>query len=369
MSPPPTPSPSPSNAPTPDAQAREHEDFWRQQDPVDLAAAEWHTRQEQGLSEQEALELAQWLSARAEHAAALRRLDQGMAVLKSLSPAQRAQARPARTSFEPDARPVPRAGGAPARPAPRPLRPAWLAMACVALLAVAMGVGWHQWHQPTFTSHYATGQGQRYNTTLPDGTELLFDADTQGDVALYRDRREVRLGDGQIMFHVAPDATRPFHVLAGPTRVTVVGTRFSVRHREAGTGGGGVSVTVKEGRVRVAARDDQGQAPVELAAGQNVKVSASGIAGAVTAVSPGNIAPWLKGLVHFENTPLADAVQELERYGPTRLLIQDPQVAALPVGGSYQASRPDEFARVLPRILPVRLSVRDDGRTEIVRAP
>lgn len=88
----------------------------------------------------------------------------------------------------------------------------------------------------------------------------------------------------------------------------------------------------------------------------------------VSTISPAGIAPWRQGLVRFTNTPLSDAVHELERYHATRLVIRDPEVAALRIGGSYQIGRPDIFARVLPQILPVRLVARNDGSTEVVKA-
>ena len=58
----------------------------------------------------------------------------------------------------------------------------------------------------------------------------------------------VRLERGQVDCHVAPRHGRPaFVVLAGDTRVSVVGTRFSVRRD-----GAAVLVRVREGHVRVA---------------------------------------------------------------------------------------------------------------------
>jgi ferric-dicitrate binding protein FerR (iron transport regulator) len=57
----------------------------------------------------------------------------------------------------------------------------------------------------------------------------------------------IRLERGQVDCHVAPRRGRPdFVVQAGETRVSVVGTRFSVRRR-----GDVVSVRVREGQVRV----------------------------------------------------------------------------------------------------------------------
>lgn len=344
-----------------DEEAREMAAFFRAQDPVDVLAAEWHTRREQGLAPGEDAQLRQWLAASPAHAAAFERLDQSMALLRSLPADALAAA----------ARPAPHAPrrAAPAR-AWRLPRPALAAACGVAMLAA--GLGWHQWQawqQPTFTHGYATQTGQRLDATLPDGSKLLIDAGTRASVALYRDRREVRMEQGQALFQVAPDSERPFVVQAGPARVTVVGTRFSVRYRQDGTERGQVSVAVEEGRVRVAAADTEATAapPVELAAGQGVQVSPGGAVGAVAELPPGTVAPWRKGMVFFQNTALGDALRELERYGPTGLVVRDPAVAALPVGGSYRLDRPADFARVLPHILPVRLVAGADGTTEIAR--
>ncbi|MBS7779718.1 DUF4880 domain-containing protein, partial [Acidovorax sp. CCYZU-2555] len=56
------------------AEARALAEFFGQQDAVDVAAADWHTRAEQGLSAQEQDALAQWLAADPAHAAAWRGL-------------------------------------------------------------------------------------------------------------------------------------------------------------------------------------------------------------------------------------------------------------------------------------------------------
>ncbi|GAA5233389.1 DUF4880 domain-containing protein [Verticiella sediminum] len=367
------------------AEARELEEYFRAQDPIDVAAAEWHTRREQGLTAAEQAEFEQWMAACPAHAAAFRRLDEGLAALRSLPADAIARVR-ASSCAAPTAVPA-RVGQAPRPGAGRSdsgkdarrgfslnralSRPALAALCCVAVLAG--GLGWYQWQQPqVFADSYSVERGQREVVTLPDGTELAMDADTQAQVVLYRDRREVRIREGQIMFAVAPDSDKPFHVLAGPARVTVVGTRFCVRYRSAGMDAGAVNVAVEEGRVRVAgghAPADGGPAPaVDLAAGQGLTVSPNGALGQAAAVAPSSIALWRKGLVRFENTPLADALLELERYGPTGLVIRNPAVAAMTIGGSYQIDRPGEFARMLTQILPVRLVQGPDGKTEIAAA-
>ncbi len=248
-------------------------------------------------------------------------------------------------------------------------RTALLATCCAAILMLGMG-GWHWWRQPTFQGQYATERGQHLEARLPDGTQLSIDADSRVQVTLYRDRREVHLGDGQLLLAVAPDPGKPLHVLAGAARVTVLGTRFVVRHRRGGADAGAVQVQVEEGRVRVAGTQAAGGPSLgaELSRGQGITVSADGALGQVRSTAPSGIALWRKGLVRFEDTPLADALAELERHGPTRLVIRDPAVAAMTIGGSYPIGRPDELARVLPLVLPVQLVVGADGLREVVRA-
>jgi len=365
------PLPSSSSAPFDEAQeARALAEFLGPQDPVDVAAADWHTRAEQGLDAAAQDALAQWLAADPAHAAAWRGMDQDLAALRALPAARVARLR---------------AGAAAPAAAPPQMRlarrwPAWrialprpalLAACCAALLA--LGAGWHQWQQPTFTGQYAAERAQRKTITLPDGTQLAMDADTQAQVALYRDRREVRLVQGQILFAVSADSRKPFHVLAGPARVSVVGTRFSVRYRSEGMDAGLVKVAVEQGHVRVAGLPIAGNAftaaAVDLVAGQALSVAADGKVGAVATIAPSGIALWRKGLVRFENTPLADALRELERYGPTGLVIRHPAVAALPIGGSYPVDQPAEFARMVTQILPVKLVAGAGGITEITSAP
>ncbi len=238
------------------------------------------------------------------------------------------------------------------------------AVAAALVLGTVFGVmevvGWSPWQSPPqFAQAFAAPQGQQTQVQLPDGSLLRLDTSTQLDVALYAQRREVRLAQGQAMFQVQGDAARPFDVLAGPVRITVVGTRFAVRYTPGMAGYDGVRVAVEEGRVRVAA---PGAAPVLLKAGQQVVTDAAGTLGPVVAVPPSGIAPWRAHRVSFDDTPLAQALAELGRYGPTGITLQDPQLGALRLTGTFDPRHLDNFVRALPRVLPVRAVACAEGQ-------
>ena len=356
----------------------EFEAFALTQNPLDMEAATWAVRRRHGLDANGAAELRAWLDMDPQHAAALDDMDAMLGEVQQLPD---------------DAVDTLKAGlaqpaGAQGRQAPVAARPAspgrrqcllgWgaivpqAAAAATAFSVVGGGwMGWDYWQQqPTFEQAFSTERGQRRMVNLPDakdaGSRLQLDTATRLEARLYRDRREVRLHDGQAMFTVQPDSDRPFHVWAGALRITVVGTRFSVRQTASGLDAGQTVISVEEGRVRLArAGADAALGPVELTAGQMVVADEAGRISPVTRVRAAVIAPWRDGRLNFDQTPLDQAIAEFERYGPTGLVVRDPAVAAWPVGGSYSVHQWQRFAATLPHVLPVRLEQRGD-HTEIV---
>ena len=315
------------------AESAELEAFFSQQDRLNVVAVDWHTRREQGLTAAEEEEFQQWLAESPSHVTAFEALNQSVAALRAApaediarfragyasAPSQEAKQAPPFSRAKPARKRTSRVGSGWSSFLVQGPQRAWAAFCCIALLAT--GLGWYYWEQHRVFSHqYVVERGKFQNVTLPDGTELVFDTETQAQVTLDRDRREVRIQEGQIMFAVAHNSAKPFVVLAGPARVTVVGTQFSVRYRRAGMDANTVKVAVKEGHVRVAdANQPLASTEVDLVAGQGLSILADGTLGQLATLAPNSIAPWSRGLMRLENTPLGDALMELERYGPHRV--------------------------------------------------
>jgi ferric-dicitrate binding protein FerR (iron transport regulator) len=105
-------------------------------------------------------------------------------------------------------------------------------------------------------------------------------------------------------------------------------------------------VAVEEGHVRVSrapgqapGSQDDGAAPVELAHARPDAwwARSDGRLGQRDPASRPRPSPrGATGRISFDHTPLAQALAEFERYRSTGLVIRDPAVAKLPVGGSLQ---------------------------------
>lgn len=348
------------------------EELLEELSPAEFEALRWSVRLGDGLDAAERAEFEAWRRADPAHQAAYDEMT-GVSEAIDAMPAAGAARLQARVAID-------RAGesathaAVPVAPAtspapPRPTRRRALAAAAAVFAAAGGGwFGWEAWRsEPVFEQRYQTQRGQQLDVALPDGSQMRLDTATTAEVSLYRGRREVRLAEGQAMFTVQSDKTRPFDVRAGGTRVTVVGTRFSVRYTPS-IGRPEVQVAVQEGRVRVAAASDAvAPAAIELAPGETVAADAQGRPGPVARIAPEGVAAWRSNRLSFDNLPLSAVLAELGRYGDVGIAVHDPAVAALPVTASVDLQRMGDFVRSLPQVLPVRLE-RRQGATEIVLA-
>ena len=107
----------------------------------------------------------------------------------------------------------------------------------------AAGALWIQFfHAPTYT----TEVGQQRTVKLSDGSTVELNSRSTVRVRFSKGERDVDLLQGQVLFRVAKDHTRPFIVASDGMLVRAVGTQFDVYRKTEGT-----VVTVLEGRVAV----------------------------------------------------------------------------------------------------------------------
>ena len=178
---------------------------------------------------------------------------------------------------------------------------------------------------------YATARGQRATVRLTDGTlvELGF-ASTLRVRPFESGRRELYL-EGEAVFAVVHDSTRPF-VVHTPGAVTEdLGTRFGVRHYP---GDDGVRVVVMEGLVELrpqsAARGDTARRAL-LRPGQLGRLGGDGRLLVESGVDTSAYLSWLSGRVTFRNAPLREVADELGRRFDVPVRVPDDSVAALRV--------------------------------------
>ncbi|MGE0969940.1 FecR family protein [Klebsiella sp. WOUb02] len=262
---------------------------------------------------------------------------------------------------------------APRRSLWRPLR--W-GCALLLLAAILFFPLRDEFAAPIYTASWHTGRGEIRQVDLPDGSRISLDAGTQLTVRYFAHRREVVMPQGQAFFKVTHQPQRPFEVLSGPTRVTVVGTGFSVRYLPHTLSGDGTDVAVSTGAVRVGPRGiwqnrwwramqrlhlpQAARYLTVLQSSQRATSDASGMLASPSPLPAENIAAWRDDRIVLENIRLDMALAEFARYGEVPLTLDSPAVAALRVSGSFAITRVNSFAAALPSVLPVKIKNKDN---------
>jgi len=244
----------------------------------------------------------------------------------------------------------------------------WLAAA--ALAAVAVGAIWLQ--QGSELQTLATAVGQQRNVTLADGSIVTLNTNTILETDLRWHTREIYLRKGEAHFQVAHDRSRPFLVHAGDAVVRAVGTAFEVRVLTDQH----VDVVVNEGRVEVQATAPPPASPnpatrARAAAATTVRalnagerLSTAGRDYAVTPITAQQMSSelaWREGAIIFDGEPLSEAIAEIERYTDARIVVTDPEIAGLRVGGRFRTGDVQEFFDALQTALPVSIRHSNAG--------
>ena len=235
-------------------------------------------------------------------------------------------------------------------------RRAMVGWALAASLALGVGVAWFiRVHSPG-SERFATEVGGREAVTLADGSRVTLNTHTRGRAVVNDTERRFWLDEGEAYFEIEHDPSRPFVVMAGRDKVTVLGTKFSVRYEDGRT-----EVTVVEGRVRLdrAASGGTPSAPVVMTRNEAAVAQSGSVL--VIARSDEQVRDelsWREGQLAFDQMTLGEVAAEFNRYNHVQLIVEG-EAAGLRLSGNFDAHNVEGFARLTHE--GFGLAVRRDG--------
>jgi len=223
---------------------------------------------------------------------------------------------------------------------------------------------------------YHTRIGQQSMSRLEDGSIVNLNTRSTVKIHFSNTERVVDL-DGEAMFTVAKDPTRPFYVRTRSATIRAVGTVFNVYERGSDT-----RVAVVEGTVRVSSVDGHARnaTPTALDRSGSAQLPDSGIAvsaGEAARVFQGKVAKlqapdieadvaWQKQKLIFEDVPLATVAAEFNRYNEGQLHIDEHLGQTKRLSGTFDALQPQSLLLYLQKDETV--VVEPSGKDFIVRA-
>jgi len=168
---------------------------------------------------------------------------------------------------------------------------------------------------------FSTSIGEQAEFTLPDGSIAALNTQSAIAVDFRPGLRLVRLLKGEAAFQAAPATNAPFRVAALEGNSDATGAAFAVKMQDAAA-----TVTVSEGRVHVRAPAKPGDPAggtrgVELAAHQQTVYAEGQPPRRPAQVDTETQLAWRRGRLIFDGLPFSNAIAELGRYVPERIVM------------------------------------------------
>lgn len=182
---------------------------------------------------------------------------------------------------------------------------------------------------------YRTATGEQRQVALASGARI--ELNTQSSVSVRAvaagaasARDEIELIAGEVAV-ASGDTGRMLDIVAGAARVGLASGEVEVRMDAAR-----VCVSCLRGSAEVA----HPERTVALRANEQVRYDRREIAGA-TLIGAARVSGWREGALVFRDVLLGDAVAEINRYRPGRVVLLNSQLAERRVSGRFQIARLD----------------------------
>lgn len=257
---------------------------------------------------------------------------------------------------------------APAAPRQRLQNRSWWLAAAASVVVAVVAAAVYLPRSPLMAESFATQTGEMRTVTFDDGSVVYMNTRTRLEWIGNLTQRRVALLEGEALFDVAHDETRPFHVVLDNSEIQVRGTRFNVYRKKSGD----VVVTVLEGTVDV---EELGQASArpawkrELHAGESIVYRPIGLIRDVHPTNALNAVKWRDGVLQLANEPLEEVLDELTRYTDRRIVIRDPRIAKMPIGGALPTRDVREALRRIQDLEPTIIVTEQGGQFTLSHRP
>lgn len=226
----------------------------------------------------------------------------------------------------------------------------WIGYAAVAsiLFAVALA-GWTRFMSSVAPAdEYETAVGEQRTVSLEDGSVVYLNTQSQVRVAFSRNARDIHL-QGQAIFNVVHDASRPFRVHADHGQVQANGAQFDVNSRRDRT-----DIAVIDGLVSAITAGigatPQRSSHVDLPAGKAMAIGIDGKPSSPEEVDVADIVAWRHRRLVFKERTLLDIATEFNRYNKApKLRVAGEALQTTRYSGTFDADDPQYFLDYLAR--------------------
>ncbi|ESQ78674.1 FecR domain-containing protein [Asticcacaulis sp. YBE204] len=280
-------------------------------DELSEIAAQWFARMDSG--EGNHAEFEAWRAADPRHAAAFARVYASMRQMEKL-----------------------RGLTAPVEPLPKPTRRSFLTtgrLAAGVIAAVAVGAIGYNFGGGRVRAE--TAVGERKSVRFSDGSQLELNTNTKAAWHVEGNHRELWLERGEVAVRVATNSA-PLHLQAGKHTAELAPGEYIARLRDTSLDLISLSGTATVG---------SGQSNPMTVAPNQAAILTQG-AGRVRSVSSNDLhflTGWRSDELVLSGQVLSEVIEEYNRYLDKKIIIADPDIGAIPIGGRFANHDPSKL--------------------------
>lgn len=186
-----------------------------------------------------------------------------------------------------------------------------------------------------------TGTGEQREVVLPNAVTVQLN--TRTSIDLDQNANQVTglvLNEGETEITTVHSSATPFTVSARNGRIEARRARFNVRYTDER-----VRVTCLDGEVAVHHQHHH----VQLRPSQQVAYNAAQLS-SVQTVDPERVVAWRQRMLVFDGTPLAQVVDEVNRYRPGQIILMNEQLGRVPVQAYLSLDKLENFAALVREV-------------------
>lgn len=241
----------------------------------------------------------------------------------------------------------------------RPLWKTWQVAASITVLMILSGIAYVQFFQDQMIE-LTTPYGQQLQTELPDGSLVTLNANSSLRYHSSNPRKVWLTGEG--FFDVAKqDNQERFQVMTQDLTVDVLGTSFNVNARHEQT-----EVFLEEGKVNLQVDDPKAEI-IEMLPGDLIAYSKkqNKLREKRTNASALTHASWKEGALIFNETPLPEALEDIEAIYGIQFVLEAEGVKDELISGGVPIKDLNVTLQTLSEVYGLRIDA--EGRRYVIK--
>ena len=201
----------------------------------------------------------------------------------------------------------------------------------------------------------ATFNKEHKNLQLPDGSSIVlnYESSVEYSKPFGEKIREIKL-KGEAFFSVTKNQ-KPFVIITSNSKTTVLGTKFDIWARNNKT-----RIIVKEGLVNFSSKNSA-SGNIYLSSNQSSIIDKYLSPSSPKRVDAEYLLSWMNGKLIFDNTPLTEVINEIERNYNKKILLGKNVQDNLTITGSFENQEIDSVLTMICLTLDLNYTKQQDG--------